>query len=298
MSDSVPHILGEVLFDCFPDGVRVLGGAPFNVAWHLAAFGQDPLFRSAVGEDDAGHEILARMKAHGMRLDGVQRHPSLATGRVEVRHAASSPEYHFPEDSAWDAYALGDIPPIPPPSLLYQGSLFLRRETSREASLRLAAEAACPRFVDVNLRAPWYTPKCIRKLVTGITYLKVSEEELGLLGEWFALPAERDLAALARALLREASVGHAFVTRGPEGALWISDDGTVLHAPPAVVERFVDSVGAGDASAAVAILGLLEGWPLPLLLERAMEFAAAICGIHGAIPKNPGFYHEFIKQWT
>jgi len=32
------HIFGEVLFDHFPDGSRVLGGAPFNVAWHLQAF--------------------------------------------------------------------------------------------------------------------------------------------------------------------------------------------------------------------------------------------------------------------
>ena len=30
-----PVVFGEVLFDCFPDGSAVLGGAPFNVAWHL-----------------------------------------------------------------------------------------------------------------------------------------------------------------------------------------------------------------------------------------------------------------------
>ena len=32
-------IFGEVLFDTFPDGTAVLGGAPFNVAWHLQGFG-------------------------------------------------------------------------------------------------------------------------------------------------------------------------------------------------------------------------------------------------------------------
>ena len=32
-------VFGEVLYDQFPDGRRILGGAPFNVAWHLAAFG-------------------------------------------------------------------------------------------------------------------------------------------------------------------------------------------------------------------------------------------------------------------
>ena len=46
-----PAVFGEVLFDCFADGTRVLGGAPFNVAWHLQAFGEAPLFVSRVGDD-------------------------------------------------------------------------------------------------------------------------------------------------------------------------------------------------------------------------------------------------------
>ena len=37
-----PVVFGEVLFDCFEDGSKVLGGAPFNVAWHLAGFGAEP----------------------------------------------------------------------------------------------------------------------------------------------------------------------------------------------------------------------------------------------------------------
>ena len=35
-------LFGEVLIDQFPEGQRILGGAPFNVAWHLQAFGQKP----------------------------------------------------------------------------------------------------------------------------------------------------------------------------------------------------------------------------------------------------------------
>ena len=54
-SDSAPPssghapravILGEVLFDHFPDDTRVMGGAPFNVAWHLCGFGADPLLEA------------------------------------------------------------------------------------------------------------------------------------------------------------------------------------------------------------------------------------------------------------
>lgn len=54
---SSVQVFGEVLFDQFPDGRQVLGGAPFNVAWHLAAFGAAPRFISAVGADAAGAQI-------------------------------------------------------------------------------------------------------------------------------------------------------------------------------------------------------------------------------------------------
>ena len=75
-----PILIGEVLFDCFPDGSRVLGGAPFNVAWHLQAFGLDPLLISRVGADQAGDEVLAAMESWGMDRTGVQRDEELPTG--------------------------------------------------------------------------------------------------------------------------------------------------------------------------------------------------------------------------
>jgi sugar/nucleoside kinase (ribokinase family) len=62
MSATRPCIFGEVLFDHFPDGKRVLGGAPFNVAWHLQAFGEAPRFISRVGDDAEGDEIRTAMR--------------------------------------------------------------------------------------------------------------------------------------------------------------------------------------------------------------------------------------------
>ncbi len=59
-------IFGEVLLDHFPDGKRVLGGAPFNVAWHLQAFGQSPGFISRVGDDAEGETVRTAMSDWGM----------------------------------------------------------------------------------------------------------------------------------------------------------------------------------------------------------------------------------------
>ncbi len=65
-------IYGEVLFDCFPDGSNVLGGAPFNVAWHCQAFGLNPLFISRVGNDRQGEQVKQEMQNWSMRTDGLQ----------------------------------------------------------------------------------------------------------------------------------------------------------------------------------------------------------------------------------
>ncbi len=66
MKDRRLCIFGEVLFDHFADGTRVLGGAPFNVAWHLQAFGQAPWFISRTGNDPDGEAVRAAMRDWGM----------------------------------------------------------------------------------------------------------------------------------------------------------------------------------------------------------------------------------------
>lgn len=298
MSQVSPFVIGEVLFDCFPDGRRVLGGAPFNVAWHLAGFGSKPLFLSAVGEDDAAEEILERMRAHGMPTTGMQRLSGVETGRVDVKNAETEPAYDFPEVSAWDCFELDDCEVAATPSILYQGSLFLRAEQSRKSSYALAERVDCPRFVDVNLREPWYEPERIRRLVEGAHCLKVSEEELGLVARWFELSPNDDLSALARQLMERASVAHVFITLGADGAIWVTEAGEVHRADVAEVDEFVDSVGAGDASASVALLGLAKEWPVPVILERAMQFAARICGLPGAIPQQSELYDEVSRKWN
>ena len=36
---------------------------------------------------------------------------------------------------------------------------------------------------------------------------------------------------------------------------------------------------------------------LPLLLERAQQFASAIVGVRGATVNDAGFYRPFIQEW-
>jgi fructokinase len=48
-------VFGEALVDQFPDRV-VMGGAPFNVARHLAGLGFSPLMITRIGADPAGED--------------------------------------------------------------------------------------------------------------------------------------------------------------------------------------------------------------------------------------------------
>jgi fructokinase len=56
-------------------------------------------------------------------------------------------------------------------------------------------------------------------------------------------------------------------------------------------------VGAGDAFAAVVLLGLQQGWSLNVLMTRAQDFAQAIVQQRGAIVHERQFYQVFLKDW-
>ena len=55
--DTEFYAFGEILWDCLPSGKHA-GGAPFNVAAHLAQLGVTVSLISAVGRDAMGDEIL------------------------------------------------------------------------------------------------------------------------------------------------------------------------------------------------------------------------------------------------
>ena len=52
----------------------------------------------------------------------------------------------------------------------------------------------------------------------------------------------------------------------------------------------VDTVGARDAFASVTLLGLIHGWPLATILERAQAFGARIVGQRGATGTDRAIY--------
>ncbi len=286
-----PVVFGEALFDCFPDGAEVLGGAPFNVAWHLAAFGAAPIFVSRIGEDALGERIRNAMTKLGMGTVGLQRDPVHPTGRVQVSLEGGEPSYEIVAGSAYDFIDAAALPKRAGGGLLYHGSLALRNTDSAAALERLRADTDAI-FLDVNLRDPWWSVEQVHALLDGARWAKLNDEELARLA-----PAGDSPQTRAAALIGHHGLDLAYVTLGAEGAFVLTADGTEERIWPAGHIEVVDAVGAGDGFAAVLILGLLRGWPLGETLEHAQAFASAIVGRRGATVDDPTFYANFLHAW-
>ena len=289
-------IFGEVLFDVFPDGARVLGGAPFNVAWHLAGFGLRPLFVSRIGEDALGAEVLSGMRDWGMDTRGVQIDAGHPTGTVRVSVQRGQPAFEILPDQAYDFIdaAACTVLAAASSTLLYHGTLAARSPVSHRALQSLRA-VGLPIFVDINLRPPWWSRDGVDAALRGARWAKLNDSELTSLLDRNAAGAG-SLHVMAKELRAHYGLEWIVVTRGERGACLLGAEG-LIEAQPVDVAGIVDTVGAGDAFSAVLILGLHRGWPLSMTLPRAVEFAAAVCRIRGAVSRDRDVYQTHLQRW-
>lgn len=288
-----PLVFGEVLFDRFPDGQELLGGAPFNVAWHLRGWGLDPLFVSRVGDDDRGRRIRTEMDRWGMDTAGVQIDSEHPTGIVEVRVKGEEVAYEIVAERAYDFVQWEPWLESARPSVLYHGTLGLRQAESRRTLERLLQASMAPVFVDVNLRAPWWEPEDVRERLRIADVVKLNEEELDAL-----VPGPGAAAARAQEALTEFELREMCVTQGKRGAtLFRSGEAPLTVEPPAGL-TIVDPVGAGDAFASVLLLGGILGWNAMDRLSRAQEFAGNVVGLRGALPHHRDFYDPLRSAWS
>ncbi|MEW6677213.1 MAG: PfkB family carbohydrate kinase [Pseudomonadota bacterium] len=289
--------------DCFPDR-EVLGGAPFNVAWHLRALarqaGPSPVLVTRIGRDSRGQRVLGALEDAGMSLEGIQQDSLHDTGIVQIslNQAGDQPSFTIPPDQAWD-YINPDIARMVAlarrPGRIYFGTL-AQRGPSRQALRYLLTSSPAEGFLDVNLRDPWVREDVLRSSLKLARSVKLNDAELTRIATLLGLEGSSDLDR-GRALVRAFRLQHLLVTRGAQGA-WLLDKAGQLHETAAdKAVDVVDSVGAGDAFAAVFLLGLERQWPIPQTLDRAHEFAAALCGQRGAIPESADFYTPFIEAW-
>ena len=287
-----PVIFGEVLYDCFPDGQAILGGAPFNVAWHLQGFGLAPLFISRVGDDPLGHRVRDAMHSHGMDTSGLQLDSSHPTGKVTITLSGNSHSFEIIPEQAYDYIGRDALPPMPDNTLFYHGSLAARSPVSAQTLAFLSSRYAAKRLIDVNLRSPWWQQQQVLEMVDKAWLAKLNDEELLQL----VPDADNDVKRMEQ-LINHAGLQLLLLTRGSAGAELLTAAGDHFRVTPDPVTDVIDTVGAGDALTSVLILAILQGWPYQQALERSQAFASAIVARRGAIVEEAGFYQPFIDRW-
>ncbi|MFC0254130.1 PfkB family carbohydrate kinase [Massilia consociata] len=300
-------VFGEALVDDFGTE-QVVGGAPFNVARHLAAFMAPQLMVTRIGNDRAGQAVRAEFERFAMSEAGLQVDAMEETGRVLVERSARGHRFTILPNQAYDfvdrAQALAAVENAQPGSV-YFGTLAQRNERSRSALMAILEATHALRYLDLNLRDGQADERCVTRSLQAANIAKVNEEELQALFTWYfqikpedpPLSAE-EVRASCQALLKMFSLDALIVTLGHRGSVYFGADGQVLMhrdnpAPPFVI----DTVGAGDAFSAIFLLGRMRGWALDVSLARANEFAGAICAIPGAVPRDLGFYDRWMRKW-
>lgn len=288
---------GEALVDRFRDR-DIPGGAPFNVACHLAAFGVHPVLLTRIGKDAPGARLLGAVHARGLDTRGLQRDPVRPTGTVEVGETRDGHVFDILPDQAYDHIHAGLARMIGlsvHPAMIYFGTL-AQRGDSRRALRALLDAVDAHAFLDVNLRDPWVDVEALRESLRRADTVKLNEDELIRIAGHF-VPDAATVQACASLLITGFALRRVVVTRGAAGAWTLDADGRIESAPGAPAPRLVDTVGAGDAFAAVFMLGRLYGWPVAQRLARADAFARAVCGLRGAVPDTPDFYRPFAREW-
>lgn len=92
--------------------------------------------------------------------------------------------------------------------------------------------------------------------------------------------AETDSVLAAAQALHAKTGNMVVVTRGADGVLWISADGSV-HTAPSVPATVVDTIGAGDSHCGAVLTGLTLGWTEEDTMRFANQVASEVVAQEG-----------------
>jgi len=292
MSAQHTVAIGDGILDVIErDGAastRHAGGAALNLAVGLARLGADSALVASVGHDPAGFWLREYLRRSRVRL--------VETPTVEFTGVATSiringePKYTFtaPMHRRRINFTHETHAEITGADAVVVNSFPLDNAAQTEMLAHSFAAARGLRVVDPNPRpAIVADPAAFRAgfetLVPHSDLVKISDEDADFLyGEPVDDVAARILGLGTRAV---------FVTRGSQGASYLSDQGAPVDVAIAQLPGpIVDTLGAGDASLATLVHGLLQSTgevDVTPILERAMRVAAATCRAPGGLLEDP-----------
>jgi len=245
-----------------------------------------------------GRRILQLLQENGFPREDIQIDTAYPTGQVDValdEHGV--PQFDIRRAAAYDYLDLVHIPPInwSEVQLVYFGTLAQRTAYGFDQFQQFLSakgpQTKC--FCDINLRPPHYTAEIVAAALDRADILKLNTDELAFIQA--QLQGESRPEAFVEWLLKTYRLDLLALTRGEQGSLLFAGDQTVEAAqqsPPDII----DTVGAGDAYAAVLAMGWFKGLPLARTANLAAAFAGQVCGFSGAVPDDVQVYDMLRRQ--
>lgn len=278
--------LGEVLWDCLPEG-KQLGGAPANFAFHAGQWGLDSLAVSALGKDMLAEETIQQLEAN--KLNYEMPHVDFPTGTVQVTLDADGvPTYDIKMGVAWDNIPFTqELKTIASQcQAVCWGSLAQRNEVSRKTinAFLDATPQDCLKVFDINLRQQFYTKEVLQESVQRCNILKINDEELVTIGRLFGYPG-LDIENKCWLILGKYNLNMLVLTCGINGS-YVFTPGARYYQPTPKVE-VADTVGAGDSFTGTFVANILKGVSVEESHKRAVEVSAFVCTQNGAMPELP-----------
>jgi fructokinase len=279
--------IGELLWDVYPEGRKVAGGAPFNFAFHCHQLGHPAAIVSRVGDDELGRALRDRVRELGLSDEYIQTDPDYPTGSVLVTQVENQPpSYTITEDVAWDHIAWTDelAALSARAGVVCFGTLAVRCQPSFDAINAFGLGDDTLRVFDVNLRQDYFCRDAIAWGLTRAHWVKISDEELPRVAALFDISAESDamFAVFHQTLLRPDQL--LIVTKGADGAelMWPAHNECICE--PGFAVTVGDTVGAGDSFTAALVCKHLDGWPLRRAARFAVRYSARVCEHRGGTP--------------
>lgn len=273
---------GEVLWDLLPSG-KLPGGAPMNVATHLQNLGIPSAVISRVGNDELGQEIKTFLEGKNCTTDFLQTDNQHPTGKVNVflseKHEAT---YEIVHPVAWDFISVSPetIGLVKNANALIYGTLACRDAHTKDTLLSLI-EVASMRIYDVNFRPPHYSQALIETLLHKADIVKMNDDELAIIANWYALTERTNEEILAN-LKEKFDLKTLIVTRGSNGAMLIDNQG--FFESKGFKVEVMDTIGSGDSFLAGFLKNYLAGNSPEYSLTYACALGALVASHKGANP--------------
>ena len=287
--------LGEILFDIYTDNKK-LGGAPFNFIYHIIKLTGKGNLVSRIGNDKNGEDILQFLNSSEISTEFIQidsKHPTgtakpvLSENKIPRWQITTGTAYDYIEDStAINRLIENDT------DCLYFGSLAQRGKQTRD-TLHTYFGRDIKYFCDLNIRQKFYDREILETSIKASDVLKLNIDELKLVNR-LMYDGEFDFEKSSLQLKDDFNIDLLCITLGGEGSVLFYKD--KIHSHSVHEKNVIDTVGAGDAFAALLCIGYFSGWDIERINRTASEFASEIVQIHGALPDNDSIYEKFVTK--